>query len=114
MEFYQIVWLVIGLAFAAMAIVFASLLLYASFRVPSKKDPKRIKRHNGFVKAFRSSLYDGEGNRLILRGINFGDWFVQEPWMSVSAIDGTFENAFGYTQRKAVDAFASNPNLSKE
>ncbi|MBP5216239.1 MAG: cellulase family glycosylhydrolase [Bacilli bacterium] len=111
MEPYQIILLSLGGFLVLALLVLLLVYLVASSRTPARKDPERVENQTGFMKAQGRSLYDGEGKRVVLKGVNLGDWFVQEPWMSVSSIDGSFENMFGYTQRKAIAAFKQNPNL---
>lgn len=75
-----------------------------------KKDPEKI-ADNGYVRAHGRSIYDGAGNRLTLRGVNLGNWFVQERWMNVSGV-GSFETG-RYTQLRGLKAMRSNPNLDE-
>ena len=32
------------------------------------------------------SLYDKDGNKFIMKGVNFGNWLIQEGWMTVNSI----------------------------
>ena len=114
MELYLIVLICLGSLVVLMLLTLIILYLICSLINPTRGDPDNIENKTGFVKAYKTSLYDTNGNKLLLKGVNFGNWFVQEPWMSVSAIDGSFENMFGYTQRKAIDGFKNNPNLNDE
>lgn len=66
----------------------------------------------GFVQAVGRNLYDGKGNPLVLRGVNFGDWFVQEFWMATSCVGDIYKT--NYTQKRALEVMEKNPNLSKE
>ena len=114
MEIYQIILITIGsLIILGILIV---ILIYAIFSLinPTKGDPLHIENKTGFVKAYQTSLYDANGNKLVLKGANFGNWFVQEPWMTVSAINGSFANMFGYIQRDSIEAFKNNPNLNEK
>ena len=65
----------------------------------------------GFVQAAGEALYDGAGDLLLLRGVNLGNWFVQEYWMNVSSV-GKFETGI-YTQKRGIAAMEQNPNLTK-
>ena len=38
------------------------------------------------IKAVGKSLYDANGNKIQLKGVNFGNWLNQEGWMSVNSI----------------------------
>ena len=40
----------------------------------------------GYVYAEGTSLYDGGGKKLVLKGVNLGEWFVQEFWMASSCV----------------------------
>lgn len=69
--------------------------------------------HGGRASAVRAEgtdLYDGKGDPLRLRGVNLGNWFIPEPWMSVACVGG-----FGtgvYTLRRGREAMLQNPNLA--
>ena len=114
MATYQIILIIVGAIIGLAVITFILSIIILSRINPTKGDIDHIKNNTGFVKAYKTSLYDINGNKLLLKGVNLGDWFVQEPWMSVSAINGSFDNMFGYTQRKAIEAFKSNPNLDEK
>ncbi|MBQ8504758.1 MAG: hypothetical protein IJ492_00700, partial [Clostridia bacterium] len=38
------------------------------------------------LRAVGRGIYDKHGNRVALNGINFGNWFLQEGWMSVNSV----------------------------
>lgn len=48
------------------------------------------------VKAIGRGLYDKDGNRVEIKGVNFGNWLIQEGWMTVISMgakyneDGTY------------------------
>lgn len=69
-------------------------------------------RPKGYVHSIGESLYDGEGRKLVLKGVNFGDWFVQEFWMATSCLP-SFQTG-RYTQRRGLEAMLLNPNIPKE
>ncbi len=92
------------------ALILALVILCS--KKPNKNRPEHIDNSNGYVKASGTNLYDGDGNLMWLRGVNFGDWFVQESWMTVSGI-GDFETGW-YTQQRGLDAMHTNPNLTEE
>ena len=79
---------------------------------PNPYRPNKIDNPNGYVQAVGTNLYDGEGNILRLEGVNLGDWFVQEAWMA-SATVGDYDTRL-YTQKRALEAMADNPNLTAE
>lgn len=114
MELYLIILISLGSLLGLIILVIVLLYLICSLINPTKGDPELIDNKTGFFKAYKTSLYDGNGKKIILKGVNLGNWFVQEPWMTVSAINGSFNNMFGYTQRKAIEAFKNNPNLDNK
>ena len=79
---------------------------------PNKDRPERIENPNGFVQAVGTNLYDGEGKILRLKGVNLGNWFIQENWMAVSSV-GDFETGV-YTKERGYAAMRQNPNLDEE
>ena len=48
------------------------------------------------IKAVGRGLYDADGNRFQIKGVNFGNWLIQEGWMTVMSVgakyndDGTY------------------------
>ena len=66
----------------------------------------------GYVHSIGETIYDGEGKPLVLKGVNFGNWFVQEFWMATSCLP-SFETG-RYTQRRGFEAMLKNPNLRPE
>lgn len=105
-----VVFSILGTAF----LVLASIIIAAFLINPTKGNPEKSDNNTGFLKVSGTAFYDGQGNKIVLKGTNLGDWFVQEPWMSVSAINGSFDNMFGYIQRDSIEAFKNNPNLTEE
>lgn len=79
---------------------------------PNPDRPDKIENPTGFVKAVGSNLYDGDGNLVTLRGVNLGNWFVQECYMSVVDV-GDFDTGV-YTQKRAEEAMRANPNLTEK
>lgn len=70
-------------------------------------------------------VYDANGNRVQLEGVNFGNWFLQEGWMSVNSLgasynkDGSFKKVneegiveeYEETYQEEIDAaLRNNPN----
>lgn len=81
-------------------------------RDPNPRRPAHIDGANGFVQAHGTNLYDGDGNLLQLKGVNLGNWFIQEPWMSLASV-GNFDTGH-YTQRRGRTAMRQNPNLDED
>ena len=38
------------------------------------------------IKAVGRGLYDKDGNRFNIQGVNFGNWLIQEGWMTVMSM----------------------------
>ncbi len=88
------------------------LFIYLFLKNPNPDRPEKILEPTGFVQAVGSNLYDGEGNLLTLRGVNLGNWFVQEFYMSVADV-GDYDTGI-YTTKRAEEAMRDNPNLTEE
>ncbi len=72
-------------------------------------------------------IYDTDGNKVVLNGINYGNWLIQEEWMSVNSIgptrdeqgnlsikDGVVNSYLEMAQEDLDLAFENNPNLTKD
>jgi len=94
-----------------------------NYTVPPQAES--IVNTTGLIQASGRSLYDPQGNRLPLRGINAGQILVQEGWMSPFALepsrntDGSFvKDADGniqypeFSEEEFRRALAENPNLA--
>ena len=72
-------------------------------------------------------LYDKDGNRVMLKGVNYGNWLIQEGWMTVNSIgieynedgsykkinnDGIIESYYEVCQNELEKALYINPNLT--
>lgn len=81
------------------------------------------------IKAVGRGLYESDGSYIQLKGINFGNWLIQEGWMSPNSLgakyndDGTFVkvNEEGIVEeyeqvfQEELDlALKNNPNLDEE
>ena len=81
------------------------------------------------IKAVGKGLYESNGNFIQLKGINFGNWLIQEGWMTPNSLgakyndDGTFTkvNEEGIVeeyqpvfQDELENALLNNPNLTIE
>ena len=82
-------WIIAGCIAGALVLTAAACIALLC-RDPNPHRPAQIGGANGFVQASGTNLYDGEGNLLQLRGVNLGNWFIQEPWMSFASV-GSFE-----------------------
>lgn len=95
-----------------------------TYKVPEQAET--IENTTGLVQAKDRSLYDADGNRIQLRGVNAGQILLQEGWMSPFALeplkneDGFYvkdkDNNILYpefTEEEFRAGIASNPNLQE-
>ena len=101
------VWVVIGCILGAL--ILAAVVVCAALLCRRPRFPAHIEG-SGFVQARGEHLYDGAGELLQLKGVNFVNRFIQEPWMSLASV-GSFDTG-RYTQRRGRAAMLQNPNLS--
>ncbi len=116
--------------FAVIAIVllviafFSYVLIYSQTYTIPEQDMV-IENNTGLVQAHGRSLYDADGNKLQLKGINAGQILLQEGWMSPFALeplkndDGSYvKDADGnlqypeFSEEQFREGIKSNPNLS--
>ena len=115
---------------AVLCIVLAVVIFLDCFIVYSQNytvenQPASIENTTGLVQASGKSLYDADGNRLVLRGINAGQILLQEGWMSPFALeplkneDGSYvKDADGniqypeFTEEEFRNGIKANPNLN--
>ena len=79
------------------------------------------------IKSIGRGLYDKDGNLFQMKGVNYGNWLIQEGWMSVNSLgakyneDGSFykvndqgivEEYEEVYQEDLDSALANNPNLT--
>jgi aryl-phospho-beta-D-glucosidase BglC (GH1 family) len=114
----------LGCFVLALALIAGGFVLYSNlYKVPAQAPA--IENTTGLIQASGRSLYDAEGNRIQLRGINAGQILLQEGWMSPFAIeplknpDGSYVKDDGdnmqyppFTEEDYRAALASNPNLA--
>ena len=114
------------LAVVVLVVAFAgSMVLYSKNYAPEAQ-PETAANETGLVQAFGKSLYDAQGNRLQLKGINAGQILLQEGWMSPFALeplkneDGSYvKDADGniqypeFTEEEFRTALKNNPNLQE-
>ena len=108
---------------AAVVLLAVAMLIHSkTYTVPEQA--ATIENDTGLVQASGRSLYDAQGNRLQLRGINAGQILLQEGWMSPFALeplkneDGSYVKDGGdniqypeFTEMELRQALANNPNL---
>ena len=101
-----------------------------------KKDFNNLPRHQEVThkkietyKAIGKGIYDLEGNYFQIKGVNFGNFLIQEGWMSVNSLgpklnkDGSYvkineqgivEEYEEVYQEELDEALLNNPNLTKD
>ena len=119
-----------GIVLTILAIVLAVVIFIDCFVTYSQnytyeEKVTKIENNTGLVQASGKSLYDADGNHLVLRGINAGQILLQEGWMSPFALeplqneDGSYvkdaDNNIQYpefTEEEFREGIKSNPNLN--
>ena len=116
--------IILGAVIVLCAVLAFCLYQYSSnYTIPAQAE--KITNTTGLVQASGRSLYDAEGNRLQLKGINAGQILLQEGWMSPFALepsknpDGSFvTDADGnlqypeFTEEEFRAGLQRNPNLA--
>ena len=69
-----------SLLFVALASLLGLYTYLKTYRIPDQKD--KVENTTGFIIASDRSLYDKDGNKIILKGVNAGNILLQEGWMS--------------------------------
>ena len=82
----KITLIVIAVVLAVIAAFVGGMVLYSRNYTP-KDQAASIANETGLVQARGKSLYDADGNRLQLKGINAGQILLQEGWMSPFALE---------------------------
>ena len=106
-------------------VIFIDCFVVYSQNVTQEKQEEKIENTTGLVQASGKSLYDAQGNPLVLKGINAGQILLQEGWMSPFALeplkneDGSYvKDADGniqypeFTEEEFREGIKSNPNLN--
>ena len=115
--------LTLGTFVLLIALFVGGVVIYSvTYTIPAQA--ASIENDTGLVQAYGRSLYDAQGNRLLLNGINAGQILLQEGWMSPFALepsknpDGTYvTDADGnlqypeFTEEEFRAGLAANPNL---
>jgi len=86
---------------------------------PADIRAERIGDPTGYVIARGKNIYDPSGKLLFFKGINLGDWFIQEYWMATAGLGfktdtdekKVFETGI-YTQKRGLAAMRANQNLT--
>lgn len=129
------VLIIIGVIVGVIGIVIGALCINVSvFRknyftqLPDKVDALNP-TGNQPLRAVGRGIYDKNGNRVALNGIGFGNWFLQESFMTVNSIgaqlkkDGSFAKVNeqgiveGYLetfQDEVIQIMNNNPNLTEQ
>ena len=116
--------IILGAVIVLCAVLAFCLYQYSSnYTIPAQAE--KITNTTGLVQASGRSLYDAEGNRLQLKGINAGQILLQEGWMSPFALepsknpDGSYvTDADGnlqypeFTEEEFRAGLQRNPNLA--
>ena len=105
--------------------IFIDCFVVYSKNVTQEKQAEKIENTTGLVQASGKSLYDAQGNPLVLKGINAGQILLQEGWMSPFALepekneDGSYvKDADGniqypeFTEEEFREGIKANPNLN--
>ena len=119
-----------GIGIALLSIVAAIVIFIDCFVVYSQnytpaKQAETIENTTGLVQASGKSLYDIDGNKFVMHGINAGQILLQEGWMSPFALepskneDGSYvKDADGniqypeFTEEEFRNGIKANPNLN--
>ena len=106
-------------------VIFLDCFIVYSKNYTVDNQPASIENKTGLVQASGKSLYDADGNKLVLRGVNAGQILLQEGWMSPFALeplkneDGSYvKDADGniqypeFTEEEFREGIKRNPNLN--
>lgn len=106
-------------------VIFLDCFIMYSQNYTVENQPEKIENTTGLVQASGKSLYDVNGNKIVLHGINAGQILLQEGWMSPFALeplkneDGSYvkdaDNNIQYpefTEEEFREGIKKNPNLS--
>ena len=118
--------LTITLSILLVVVIALGALYIHSTRYSIPEQPETAQNSTGLVQAIGRSLYDKDGSRLVLQGVNAGQILLQEGWMSPFALepeknkDGSYVKDAGdniqypeFTEEEFRSALASNPNLQE-
>ncbi len=132
---YKRVLIIIGVVIGTLGLIFGALCIKVStFRKNYYAElPEQVEALNPTgiqpLRAVGRGIYDKNGNRVALNGINFGNWFLQEGWMSVNSVGALLDKNGNYTKvneegiveeyeetfhDEVMQAMYNNPNLTAE
>lgn len=115
-----------GVVIGVPAILLGTVAIYSkTYSIP--KQEERFEHSENVVQAHNRSLYDVNGDRLVLQGVNFGNIFLQEGWLSPFALeplkneDGTYQKDKDgnlqypeFCEEQMISGLLSNPNCGEE
>ena len=103
--------LIAGILVLAVGLLVGGMVIYAANRrIPAQQ--QTIQNDTGLVQAHGRSLYDAQGNRLVLHGINAGQILLQEGWMGPFALEPEKNSDGSYVTDK--DGNLQYPEFSEE
>lgn len=105
-------WLYIVIPMVAAVVALIAAYLALAGHKQCKNPPERIDDPTGFVTARGVNLYDGDGKLFRFRGVNLGNWLLQEHWMAVSSCEG-YDTGL-YTQKRGMAALRANLEITPE
>ncbi len=76
----------IGTILVTIVLTCGTLIAYGNLMTYPKPVDK-IQKSSELVSAYKNGLYDKNGNLLTLKGINAGNLFLQEGWISPFALE---------------------------
>ena len=116
----------IGTILVTIVLTCGTLIAYGNLMTYPKPVDK-IQKSSELVSAYKNGLYDKNGNLLTLKGINAGNLFLQEGWISPFTLeplkndDGTYKKDKDlnleypeFAQETFLNGLVDNPNCGKD
>lgn len=116
----------IGTILGTIVLTCGTLIAYGNL-MNYPKPVVKIQKSSELVSAYKNGLYDKNGNLLTLKGINAGNLFLQEGWISPFALeplkndDGTYKKDKDlnleypeFAQATFLNGLLANPNCGKD
>lgn len=66
--------------------------------IPDKVEIKDDGNDYDTIKAVGRGLYDKDGNRFNIKGVNFGNWLIQEGWMTIISMGAKYNKDGSYAK----------------